>query len=403
MVLQKQRAIFKVLSCALLGAAGCSSAPAESVAPAPQAIAGGELDTEHTDVFGLITQEGQEVGACSATLIAPNLLLTARHCVSMDVTKQVVCGQSELGETHPASDIFATNDAQLGSDSDWFSASEVHVPTEGDDTCGYDVALVVLSELVPTTTAVSAVPRIDRDVEQGELYDAVGYGLPGTGRFGARRMRTGLQVECEPGRCGVGVRGGEFRGETGVCEGDSGGPAFDADGKVVGVVSRGGEECSTPVYSTVTAWRDLIVEVAEHAALVGGYQAPFWVKSGFSDPPVIVEPPVPPVVKAGTGEVCQVPSDCAEGNACYRPLPGEPASCVLLCSEDADCGAEEACVATDSSGAKACLPRVAPAERSLKSSCALVGAAPASSGPWLALGLALALSAARRRTTRRSA
>jgi hypothetical protein len=318
----------------------------------------------------------------------------------MDVTKQVVCGQSGLGDTHPPSDVFATNDAQLGSSSDWFRAAEVHVPTEGDDTCGYDVALVVLSELVPNTTATSAVPRIDRDVEQGELYDAVGYGIPGMGRFGARRMRTGLQVECEPGRCGIGVRGGEFRGEAGVCEGDSGGPAFDAEGKVVGVVSRGADDCSTPVYSTVTAWRDLIVEVADHAALVGGYQPPFWVKSGSSDPPAIVEPPVPPKVKAGTGEACQVSNDCVDGNACYQAISASPSACVLLCSSDTDCDSDEACVAVDASGGKACLPRVAAADRTLQSSCALVGAPPANAPAWAALAFALALTAVRRRTGR---
>jgi hypothetical protein len=394
MVLQKQRATLKVLSCVLLmAAAGCSSARTEHAGIDRQAIVGGEFDTEHTNVFGLITQEGQAVGACSSTLIAPNLLLTARHCVSMDVTREVVCGQSELGDTHPPTDIFATNDAQLGADSNWFRTSEVHVPTEGDDTCGYDVALVVLSELVPMATATSAVPRIDRDVELGEIYEAVGYGLADTGNFGARRMRDGLQVACEPGRCGGSVRGGEFRGEAGVCEGDSGGPAFDAEGKVVGVVSRGGEDCSTPVYSTVTAWRDLIVEVAEHAATLGGYEAPFWVKSGSSDPP----PPVPPpVVKSRVGEACQAASDCADGNACYQPAAAsEPSFCVALCAEDADCRADMACAVVDASGAKACLPRIdAGAKEGPQPSCALLGGSPSNgaAGPVTALALALALA-----------
>src|SRR5689334_18643448 len=104
MVLQKQRASSKAfLSLLLLGAAGCSSAPAERVVTDRQAIAGGQLDSEHTNVFGMITQEGDAVGACSATLIAPNLLLTARHCVSTDVNKEVICGRSDLGEVHPAS------------------------------------------------------------------------------------------------------------------------------------------------------------------------------------------------------------------------------------------------------------------------------------------------------------
>lgn len=401
-MLQEQRAILRLLSCVLLGALGCSSAPpTEQAADSGQAIVGGEFDTEHTHVFGLITQEGEDVGACSATLIAPNLLLTARHCVSTDVSKEVVCGQSELGDALAADDIFATNDAQLGSDSTWFHISQVRVPIEGDDTCGFDVALLILSELVPTTVATSAVPRIDRDVQQGEIYEAVGYGLADSGKFGARRMRAGLQVACEPGRCGGSVRGNEFRGETGVCEGDSGGPAFDADGKVVGVVSRGGDDCSTPVYSTVTAWRDLIVEVAAHAAEVGGYEAPFWVKSGSSEPPVVVSPPVPPVVKAGAGEACQAASDCADGTACYQAAQSEPAFCVALCGQDADCEPGMACVAVDASGAKACFARGEP-KPAPEASCAVVGGAEAqgNAGAWSALALALGLALARRRTGR---
>ncbi|HWA71522.1 MAG TPA: S1 family peptidase [Polyangiaceae bacterium] len=401
MVLQKQRASSKaLLSLLLLGLAGCSSAPAERVVTDRQAIVGGELDSEHTNVFGLITQEGDAVGACSATLIAPNLLLTARHCVSMDVNKAVICGRSGLGEVHPAADVFASNDTPVGSDSNWFRASELHVPSEGDDTCGFDVALVILSENVPEGVATPAVPRIDRDVLEGEPYVAVGYGLANEGHFGSRRVREGLQVECDPGSCGSGVTGGEFRGETGVCEGDSGGPAFDADGKVVGVVSRGGEECSTPVYTTVTAWRDLIAEVATHAADVGGYQAPFWVKSGMSDPPVVVPPPK---VKAKPGEVCRAADECVAGSACYQPPAAGDPFCVALCEDDAVCRAGEQCVAVDGSDVKACLITSAP-PGGPSSSCALGRPASGNRGaPWAALALGVSLTFARRRAGRRAA
>jgi hypothetical protein len=403
MVLQKRCGIFKLLSCALLAVAGCGGGGAEQAAASRQSIVGGELDTEHTNVFGLVTDEEEGLGACSATLIAPNLLLTARHCVAMDVTKEVVCGRSDLGETHPPSDIFATNDVRFRSESRWFRTAEVHVPSEGDDTCGYDIALVILSESVPTSIATSAVPRIDREVEQGEVYEAVGYGVADSGRSGVRFMRSGLEVACEPGRCGIGVRASEFRGEAGVCEGDSGGPAFDADGKVVGVVSRGGDECSTPVYSTVTAWRDLIVQVAAHAAVVGGYQAPFWVESGLSDPPVVVEPPVPPVVKAGMGEACEASSDCVVGSACHSPAPSSASVCVALCDSDADCEADAACAALDASGAKACQPRTAERETALAATCAFAGAPTMTTHGWAVLALGLGLTLVRRRLRRAAA
>jgi hypothetical protein len=397
MAFQKQYAMRTMLACLLLGASACSSATDEPFPVAgQQAIVGGEFDTAHTNVFGLVTRAEMNGGVCSATLIAPNLLLTARHCVSTDGTQEVICGQSGLGETRPPEDIFATNEAQLSSDSRWFRASEVHVPSEGDDTCGFDVALVVLANQVPLAISTAAVPRIDREVEQGEVYDAVGYGLADGGRFGARRVRTGLLVECEPGRCGRSVGGGEFIGDTGVCEGDSGGPAFDADGKVVGVVSRGAEDCSTPIYSTVTAWRDLIIEVAAHAATIGGYEAPFWVKSGSSDQPV---PPEPPPPKAGLGEPCQAANDCREGAACYQAEESAPAQCVALCTSDADCAAGTHCAQVDQNASGACLAGDAPV-KTLASSCALAAPAQSGAAAWLSAGLGLVFALARRRRGR---
>ena len=398
MTLQK-RCVWAVLVLSLSGGAACSSASAERETAARQAIVGGELDNEHTNVFGLIKQEGGGVGACSATLIAPNLLLTARHCVSSHPEEEVICGRSGLGEVLSASDIFATNDTPLGGDSKWFRASEVRVPTEGDDTCGFDVALVILSENVPAGVASPAIPRIDRDVLQGEAYVAVGYGLADRGRFGSRRVRDGLKVACEPGRCGFGVTGGEFRGETGVCQGDSGGPALDADGKVVGVVSRGGDDCSTPVYTTVTAWRDLIADTATHAAEVGGYPAPFWVESGMSDPPPVAPPPEK---KARPGEACRAADECEAGSACYQPpATGEP-YCVALCGEDADCGREESCVALEGAGVSACIASFAPPSGP-SPSCGL--ASPVSRDRGLggaAFGLLASAIWARRRGARRS-
>lgn len=371
------------------GLAGCGGSPAETVTSTRQAIIGGELDPEHTSVFGMVMHAGDAFSSCSATLIAPNLLLTARHCVSEGVVDPVICGRSDLGATFSPESVFATNAMVFGRDVQWLKSAEVHVPSEGTDTCGFDVALVVLSENVPAQVAVPTVPRIDRDVATGEVYAAVGYGIDDVGSVGDRRMRGGLTVACEPGTCGYGVRVSEFVGETGVCPGDSGGPALDAAGKVVGVVSRGAEDCSLPIYSTVTAWRDLIIETATHAAEVGGYEAPFWVTSGVSDPP-----PKPKEL----GEACVASADCVSGAACYIPPEGG-SICAKACATDADCDRGFACTGEAEGGLMACVAKpVPPAGPKLKSTCSFAAPTPTNSYAWLAaLGVGLAFWVRRER------
>lgn len=294
---------------AALGTAACSAgAPADGdVGSFGAAIEGGEPDTEHSNVFALFAQQRRGISACTATLIAPNVLLTARHCVSnTNHDEVVVCGQAEFGSVFDPEQLFASNPVQLeDARSPWFRGSEVRIPEEGDDTCGFDIALVRLSENVPANVAVPAIPRIDRHVTDGELYTAVGYGVDLEGVQTGRQVLKDLRIDCEPGSCSRRiVPVSEFVGEAGICNGDSGGPAFDTEGKVVGVVSRGADDCSFPIYGSVAAWRDLIVGFTARAAVIGGYEAPFWVKSGSSDSGVELPQPEPePVPVEEPGEV----------------------------------------------------------------------------------------------------
>jgi MYXO-CTERM domain-containing protein len=341
-----------LLPCAALLAC---SAGGERVAGQQHGIAGGDADLSHHNVFLLVAQHEHSGGLCTATLIAPNLLLTARHCVSPGTgDDHVLCGESVLGEPYPASAFFATNAPQPRDDSRFFKAIDVRVPVQGGDTCGYDLALIILDQNVPSSISMPAVPRIDREVVPGEPYTAVGYGVNEDGNStGSRMQRDGLSIECQPGSCGSGVESTEFLGETGICSGDSGGPALDADGKVVGVVSRGGPDCSTPVYGTVTAWRDFLTETAEEAAAVGDYEAPFWVSTGFSDPPELPSggdggaagaAGAPAQMVAAEGDACSGDVACGEGLLCYAASGDtEQALCVTECETSAECSAGQEC------------------------------------------------------------
>lgn len=395
------------LPCAALLA--CSAASDEPLGAQASTIAGGNADLAHHNVFMLVAHHEDSGGLCTATLIAPNLLLTARHCVSPGAgDDHVLCGASVLGEPYPASAFFATNAPQPREDSPFFKAADVRVPVQGEDTCGYDVALIILDQNVPTSISTPAVPRIDREVVPGETYTAVGYGVNEDGNSTGSRMRLdGLEIACQPGSCGSGVESTEFRGETGICSGDSGGPALDADGKVVGVVSRGGPDCSVPVYGTVTAWRDFLTTTAREAADLGGYEAPYWVTTGFSDPPELPsmggtagaagagsageEPPT-----AAPGEAC-ADLPCAEGLLCYTATAdASRATCVAECKTTSDCGSGQEC--QDIGGASVCTTP----HGSVDDSGCSVAAPSRGTKSWLGVLAMAAMASLLRRGARRS-
>jgi hypothetical protein len=376
----------------------------ERIATERAPIRGGEYDAGHEGVVALLAHlDEQSVGQCTGTLIAPNLVLTARHCISRHDDGPVVCGQSPLEDLASGDAIAVTSDATVDRDSRWFRGTKVHVPPEGVDNCGYDIAIVELAGAgVPSTVAIPHVPRIDSLVTTGERYTAVGYGLTqeNADDYGTRQLRDGLTVQCEPGSCDSAfVRAREFVGETGVCNGDSGGPALDDAGRVVGVVSRGSTDCDAPVYVAVSHWRDFIMSVALEASERAGLAPPFWALTGESELPSDPKPPpggaggasgaasVAGAAGAGgqpaAGAPCGPGAGCPNGYACYYEDSPEAAvctpTCQTRCADGFQCDRElDVCTKNDASGSD-------------ESSCS-VGSLPAS-GRSAPAGWALVLAA----------
>lgn len=207
---------------------------------------------------------------CSGALVAPNLVLTARHCVSRAVTATPSCdarGRSHNGD-HLAEDvdpqaIAIYTGSHVRPDVDLPVARAVRtLHPSGQVLCDSDVAFLVLDRPIPNGTILPM--RLHAPVEAGDIVVPVGFG-GGTsnvvGRKVARQqsliLATGPSANAATGAV-LGPR--EFEVDRATCRGDSGGPAIDVlSGEIVGVVSRGGS-CSAHgnhVYTRVDSYSRL--------------------------------------------------------------------------------------------------------------------------------------------------
>jgi hypothetical protein len=269
--------------------AGCAAPHDERLGEGAAAIQGGFDDGRDNAVVGVaLLDDGDYVRrTCSGTLVAPNLVLTAQHCVA-DTSKLVNCPTSVFGAVTAASRIrITTSESMWSADADWFHAIEVLLPPGGSAVCGRDVALVVLASPVDRHRALPIAPRLDASPEREEDYVAIGYGTTGgdTDDAGERRRRNALRVMCVGGACDSGqIKDDEWRGDHGICSGDSGGPAIDMRGRVIGVTSRGPAGCEAPVYGGLVGHAPWLRDAAKHAAHDGSYADPAWTRSDSDEP-----------------------------------------------------------------------------------------------------------------------
>jgi MYXO-CTERM domain-containing protein len=396
------------LLASLAALSGCAVATpgddaVDTVGSAAQPIMGGTADSGDLAVVDIVwIMSGGEFSECSGSLIAPNMVLTAHHCVSTinNMTNGIDCSVTSFAAPDVANNfLVSTKEFISMNQADYHTVKEVVVPPDSTNTtfCGVDQAILILGDNIAPSEAVPLVPRVDSDVAAKDGYTAIGFGgtiEDGTGA-GTRRRLDGLTVDCVGKACAA-VYGNqistthEFVGDYGTCEGDSGGPALDLDNRVVGVTSRGQTGCTAPVYGDVFSWASWITATAVHAATVGNYMAPPWV-TGYPTDPAYSDP---------VGGACDDPTTCPS-DLCLSDANGT--YCSRVCEDAAPCPTGYTCETVE--GQQLCQrpPPVVTTpvgNPTAKSGCSVEAADPTKPVPWF-LGVGLgALALLRRRRSR---
>jgi secreted trypsin-like serine protease len=170
---------------------------------------------------------GSHGTSCTGTAIAPDLVLTAGHCI-------------EAGTTYKVVQFDAARQPQLLDVREVARHPQFDLRSVFAHRATADVALLKMvrplpADIVPATLATSAALQI------GDTLTVVGYGLAirGDGRSGGTLRAARLAVTGKPGNLQIRLvdpaTGGKRAG-LGACTGDSGAPAY-AGTAMIGVVS----------------------------------------------------------------------------------------------------------------------------------------------------------------------
>jgi MYXO-CTERM domain-containing protein len=273
--------------------------------------------------------------SCSATLVAKNLVLTVRHCVSYATPGGASCtlrgellddgsGGGHLGLHLPSEQIeFYSGD---GAERRLVARGKSTISTVSETICIDDVAFVVLDRDVDLPLAPL---RLDTRAQVGEPVTLVGYGLDETQGFETELDELGRRAKDDLVILDVGPPNVDevtsapprtilVRAPAG-CTGDSGGPLFStASGAILGVYSvLIGDSCES------RAALNTFPHIPDYLSLVD---------DAFAEANAT---PLPEPIPQEFGASCEVDSDCAQ--MLCKDVGREQPECTRTCEESDDC------------------------------------------------------------------
>jgi len=294
----------------------CSGQPVASLpgnAPQADIVAPPPGVADRGDDPAVVAIAAGDSPPCAGTLLAPDVVLTARHCVSVPTGPSVCAGQ----DAAPAPPLREAGSLRVLVGEDAVTAAErargrgIVVP-EASSMCGADIAMVLLDTPIDDVQPLVVRPT---GAAQGDHLRTVGWRPLDAGRA-PKILRDHLLV--------MGASPTEL--ELAEASGGDGGPAINAaTAEVLGVFSRSGDDPSRAVYTRADAFVALIESALAESESAAASTHALKNKKGAAD----------------LGANCAAGGDCAAG-VCVAVSSGS-GGLEQYCSET--CGTRDRCPA----------------------------------------------------------